>query len=241
MRSSATKSRDMARSILPSRARSTTAHLALARRANRHAISQKLSYIRRGDTAGQEDWDERSDLRAYPDTEIAMIVRWRRGADKLSHFERWAVQVTKALPVEDRLGHMRAMLPGGLIGEHAMSHLRRLPELNPDHLNAYALRFARWREQNDKRHAEERTRMRSLVTMILEAGAHGVLNSALKAAAFEGERPRTLAGTHDLDAFLAHVEAQMQGRIPDPRWVTIIESTARTIAAFGPTSTPSLT
>jgi hypothetical protein len=134
MRSSATKSRDMARSILPSRARSTTAHLALTRRANRRAVGQKLSYIRAGDRGDQENWDERSDLRAYPDIEIGMIVRWRRGADKLNHFERWAVQVTKPLPVEDRLGYMRAMLPGGLIGDHALSHLRRLPELNPDHL-----------------------------------------------------------------------------------------------------------
>lgn len=40
MRSSATKSRDMARSILPSLARSTTAHVAVTRRANRHAIGQ---------------------------------------------------------------------------------------------------------------------------------------------------------------------------------------------------------
>lgn len=232
MRSSATKSRDMARSILPSRARSTTARLARTRRANRHAIGQRLSYIRRGHRADQEDWDERSDLRAYPDVEIGIIVRWRRGADKLNHFERWAVEVTKPLPVEDRLGHMRAMLPGGLIGEHAMSHLRRLPELNPDHENAYALRVARWRVQNAKRRADERARVRSLVTTILEAGAHGALNSALKAAAFEGERPRTLAGIHDVDAFLSHVETQSQERIPDPRWVTIIESTARTIAGL---------
>jgi hypothetical protein len=158
MRSSATKSRHMARSILPSRARSTTAHLVLTRRANRHAITQSLSYIRRGDRADQEDWDERSDLRSYPDKEIAMIVRWRRGADKLNHFERWAVQVTKPLPVEDRLGHMRAMLPAGLVGDHAMSHLRRLPELNPCHMSYYALRFDRWRNQHAARQAEERRR-----------------------------------------------------------------------------------
>jgi len=223
----------MARSILPSRARSTTAHLALTRRANRHAIAQKLSYIRPGDRADHEDWDERSDLRAYPDIEIAMIVRWRRGADKLNHFERWAVQVTKPLPVEDRLGHMRAMLPGGLIGDHAMSHLRRLPELNPDDSNVYAFRFARSLERNAMRQAEERRRVRSLMTIILGAGGHGALNSALKAAAFEGERPRTLAGIHDVDAFLSHVEAQDRGRTLDARWGKVIETVARTVMAFG--------
>lgn len=229
MRSSATKSRDMARSILPSRARSPTAHLELTRRANRRATGQKLSYIRRGSRAGHEDWDERWDLRAYPDVEIAMIVRWRRGADKLNHFERWAVQVTKPLPVEDRLGHMRAMLPGGLIGEHAMSHLRRLPELNPD--DDYNLRFARWREQNAKRQAEARAHLRGMVMMILESGGHRALNSAMKVAAYDGERVRTLQGLHDVDPFLSHVEASSRGRIPDPRWVAIIEKTARTIAA----------
>ncbi len=233
MRSSATKSRDMARSILPSRAGSTTAHLALTRRANRRAIAQKLSYIRRSDGADQEDSDERSDLRAYPDIEIAMIVRWRRGADRLNHFERWAVQVTKHLPVEDRLGHMRAMLPGGLIGDHAMSHLRRLPELNPDYLNLYAFRFARWLEQNAERQADASTRMRNLVTMILEDGGHGVLNSALRAAACDGERPRALAGIHDVDAFLSHVEAQDRGRTLDPRRGKVIETVARTVVALG--------
>jgi hypothetical protein len=236
MRSSATKSRDMARSILPSRARSTSAHLALTRRANRHAIRQRLSYIRRGGRADQEDWDERSNLRAYPDIEIAMIVRWRRGADKLNHFERWAVQVTKALPFEDRLGHMRAMLPAGLIGDHAMSHLRRLPELNSDYLNVYAFRFARSLAQNAERQAEHRTRMWSLVMIILESGGHGALNSALKAGALEGERPRTLGGTHDVDAFLSHVEAQDRGRSRDRRSATIIETAARTIVAHGSTA-----
>lgn len=227
MRSSATKSRDMARSILPSRARSSTAHLTLTRRANRRAIGQKLSYIRRGDRADQEDWDARSDLRAYPDVEIAMIVRWRRAADKLNHFERWAVEVTKPLPVEDRLGHMRAMLPGGLIGDHAMSHLRRLPELNPDESNFYSFRFARWRAQNDGRQAEARRRIRSLVTMILEAGGHGALNAALKAAALDGDSPRILAGIHDVDEFLLHGETHDRWESLDPQWMNIIQTVAR--------------
>jgi hypothetical protein len=229
MRSSATKSRDMARSILPSRARSTTAHLALTRRANRHAISQKLSYIRRGDRADQEGWDDRSDLRAYPDIEIGVIVRWRRGADKLNHFERWAVQVTKPLPVDDRLGYMRAMLPGGLVGDHAMSHLRRLPELNPEYLNYYSLRFARFREQQAQRQAEECRRIRSLVMMILEAGGHGTLNSALKAAALEGERSLMLMGIHDVDRFLCQVEGQGPWLPIDARWRNVIETVARTV------------
>lgn len=135
MRSSATKNRDMARSILPSRARSIPARLALTRRASRRRVRQGLSSVARGH-ANWDDWDERADRRAYPDIEIAMLVRWRRAADKLNHFERWAVQVTKQMPLEDRIGHMRSVLPGGLVGDHAMSHLRRLPELNPAPLTA---------------------------------------------------------------------------------------------------------
>jgi hypothetical protein len=121
---------------------------------------------------------------------------------------------------------MRTTLPGGLICDHAMSHLRQLPELNPHDLNIYAFRFARSWEQNAKRQAEERRRMRSLVTTILEAGGHAALNAALKAAAFEGERPRTLAGIHDVDAFLSHVEAQERGPSFDPRWRKVIETLA---------------
>jgi len=96
------------------------AQLALVRRAARHSITSDLaSLARRGrvnNWDAWDDWDEKTDLRAYPDGEIRQLVYCRRAADKLNHFERWAIEVTKHLPLEDRLGHMRAVLPRGLIG-----------------------------------------------------------------------------------------------------------------------------
>lgn len=231
MRSSATKHRDMARSILPSRARSMLAQLASVRRAARHDIARELaSLTRRGrvhDWDEWDDWDEKGDRHAYPDIEIRQLVYWRRTADKLNHFERWAIEVTKHLPIEDRLGHMRAVLPRGLIGDHAMSHLRNRPELNPHHyrhrvpdLPYRGVRAARQRAEHD--------RLRELLVSVLDVGGHRALNMAVKAAAADEKRPRTLAGRHDVDAFLAHVLAEDQyGYLVNDRWREAVESTAR--------------
>jgi hypothetical protein len=108
----------MARSILPSKAAKTarrrkTQH----KRRNRRKINMLLAEAAR-------DWEavEEEDFHAYPNREIAYAVRERRNADKLNHFERWAPLVTSG-PPDQRLAQMRAMLPKGLIGFHAISHL----------------------------------------------------------------------------------------------------------------------
>jgi hypothetical protein len=232
MRSSATKHRDMARSILPSRARSMPAQLALVRRAARHSITRDLASLAgRGPADDWDDWDEDTDRRAYPDTEIRQLVRRRRSADKLNHFERWAIEVTKHLPMEDRLGHMRAVLPRGLIGDHAMSHLRNRPELNPHHWRRHLVGTVGYREARVARQRAEHDRLRTVLAALLEVGGHQALNQALKAAAADGERPRTLANLHDIDVFLAYVLAEDQlGRLVDPRWREAVETTLR---AFG--------
>jgi hypothetical protein len=236
MRSSADKHRDMARSILPSRARSISARLALTRRAARRRVRHELSSIVRGH-GGWEECEERSDLRAYPDIEIAMLVYWRRAADKLNHFERWAVQVTRDLPVEARLGHMRSVLPGGLIGDHAMSHLRWLPELNPDSARraSDSLTFRELRRADAQ---VERDGVRRLLVALLEAGGHAALNSAIKAAAREDEQPRTLLGIHDVDAFLGHVLAQRRGLPVDDRWRRVVEATGHRVLGHPRSSGP---
>jgi len=51
------------------------------------------------------------------------IVGDRRDADKLNHFIRWAEAITADMPRQDRMSHVRALLPKGLIGWHAVSHL----------------------------------------------------------------------------------------------------------------------
>jgi len=233
MRSSATKHRDMARSILPSRARSIPAQLARVRRSGRRGVARDLASLTRQGRVGRsdwDDWDEEVDLRAYPDIEIRLVVRQRRSADKLNHFERWAIEVTKDLPPHDRLGHLRAVLPGGLIGDHAMSHLRNRPELNPHHYRHHQPPRLSYQEVFAARSLAEHDRLREVVLALLEApGGHKALNAAVKAAAADGERPRTLADIHDVDAFVAHASAEEYGRPVDPRWRDAIDRAARNL------------
>lgn len=156
MRAAQDKNRDMARSILPSRYRSPVAEQAKARRRNRRTVKQHLRTIRTIEDV--EEWDEDQDCRAYPNAEIKQIVRWRRNGDKINHFERWAVRSTAELPRDNRLSHLRSVLPNGLIGDHAMSHLRRLPELRPSNAgysnrDYYAIYRAWWEEEDRARHA----------------------------------------------------------------------------------------
>lgn len=232
MRSSVTKHRDMARSILPSRARSMPAQLATVRRAARHSISHELASLARhrpaDDWSEWDDWDENADLRAYPDAEIGQLVYWRRAADKLNHFERWAIEVTKDLAADDRLGHMRALLPRGLIGNHAMSHLRHRPEINPHHWRNHSSIGPGYREVRLARHQAEHIRLCGLLIAVLEAGGHKALNSAVKGAAADGERARTLSHVDDVDAFVDHVLAEnVYGHPANPRLREAIQSTAR--------------
>src|SRR5262249_13876426 len=132
------KRRDMARSILPSKNREAArVSLAKVKRAHRHAVHQELgAYAAAHIDTDEDDPDDRGegvDLGAYPDGEIGMIVRRRRGGDKLNHFIRWAIAITGDVPVESRLSTMGGMLDDGLIGRHALTHLAREPALNPVH------------------------------------------------------------------------------------------------------------
>jgi hypothetical protein len=211
MRSSYDKRRDMARSILPSTSRESAKDIARVKRANRRRIAQHL-HVANG---VPDDWDDALDavdLRAYPDIEIGQYVLWRRSADKLHHFERWAVRVTRDIPQEDRLPGLAATLPRGLVGDHAMSHLRELPELAPD--PAYRTWRQAYRDREDaeraacgQRRATEATRRRArLVAAVTTYDGHRALNRAMKAAPVcDPPRRRTLADLHDVDAFLADV------------------------------------
>ena len=126
------KRHQMARSILPSRARrSAREDLRSIHRRHRSAVAQRLRRDIAVRHAEPDDLFDLGDHTRYPDHEIRDVVRARRDADTLNHFERWAVAVTRHLPVEDRLPTLRAWLPDGLIGAHALTHLERLPELNP--------------------------------------------------------------------------------------------------------------
>ena len=177
----------MARSILPSKYHSPGKLITKTKRANRHAIRRELRSLVTDPSRQGDEWDELMDLRAYPDQEIGQLVQWRRGGDKIRHFERWAIAITNELPHEDRLSHMRAILPEGLIGDHAMSHLSERPELNPS---------SQWRRYSPTEAARRRAdrigaaseRRRRLIVAIEQAiadGHHRAMNLELKSATGE--------------------------------------------------------
>jgi hypothetical protein len=112
----------MARSILPSTWRKgrAWAEKQMIKRGARRRVRMALEVLRRGDEAAVEHVD----LRAYPDHRIWQVVQARRGRDKLNPFMRWAEAVTRDVPEGGRLAAARGLLPRGLIGDHAISHLR---------------------------------------------------------------------------------------------------------------------
>ena len=211
MQSSINKRRDMARSILPSKYRSPGRLVAKAKRANRRAISQELHSLTTDATRQRYEWDELMDLRAYPDAEIQQLVRWRRNGDKILHFERWAIAITRDLPHEDRLSHMQSVLPDGLIGDHAMSHLRDLPELNPSPPQYGRFSRAEMERRRAVRMASAQERRRRLVAAIqaaIEDGQHRAINIELKQVAPAESEPLLITDPNRIDGFVDELMAR---------------------------------
>lgn len=214
MRASLTKNRDMARSILPSKNR-RPARVAKAKikRAHRSAVRQSLRGAR--GLADLDEWDLDEDLVRDTSIEMRQEVRWRRSGDKLRHFERWAVRVTRNLRPQDRLSSMAARLPRGLIGDHALSHLQWLPELNPDPYGYHRYRRETWerrrREQRAAVLSEQRQLERAIRLMLETPGGHKGLNAAMKEIAqLHDHPPYLLRDVHGVEAFVA-------GLYPPPR------------------------
>lgn len=205
MRASIDKQRDIARSILPStHRRQARRDLTAVRRSHRRGVRQDLHRL-----TADAYLDSGVDLTRTCDREIIDLVWWRRQADKLNHFEHWAVRVTAHLPIEDRRSHLRAILPDGLIGEHAMSHLDWIPEINPHGRRWWWIgRSEAWAEEQ---RARERAVVAGLRALLEVPEGHATLNRALRAAEVGdgGHRSpvpcgRRLLGHHDVEAFVAH-------------------------------------
>jgi len=122
------KAKDMARSILPSRWRGAAKSRAHLHRRQRRTVSQSLNALERDPAS----WDEGVEFGEVFEPDVSMFVSRRRSSDNVSHFERWAIARTRELPKVHRLGALASVLPDGLIGQHAMSHLKRRRELAPD-------------------------------------------------------------------------------------------------------------
>jgi hypothetical protein len=200
MRSAAHKRRDIARSILPSKSPQSARHdLAAAKRRNRRAVRADLRTLR------VEAYDDTAvDVTRTADREINQIRRRRRYRDKLNHFEHWAVRVTREMPIEDRLGWLRSVLPSGLIGDHAMSHLRRIPELRAHE------EWHFWTERSEveaQREARQQARRRRLAADLRHAlerpGGHRAVNLALRSIEDDDDPPGLrLHGVHDIGALV---------------------------------------
>jgi hypothetical protein len=218
MRNAGDKTRDMARSLLPSAgrkgARKARAHVS---RRTRHRASAALDAVRRSllnaDAAPGLDVDSSRDMRS--------VVTRRRYKDKVAPFQRWARAVTADAPRESRLSQVRGLLPRGLIGEHALSHLKSDRHFESEHAR---MRQAAWRAErraHRRGNVTDRGHQAELLRQLLALpDGQRTFNAHLKrctatharwARGRDGRRhlvflgprpPRLLLGVHDVLAFL---------------------------------------
>lgn len=125
------KTRQMIRSILPSTARKAARDnkTALVHQNRRWAATALTCY--KGPASDVVDcWEDDTWDLTYWETpnrhDYGEMIYERRSHDKLGHFEMWAYQRTKHLRPEDRYSKISGLLPNGLIGDHALSHLEFL-------------------------------------------------------------------------------------------------------------------
>jgi hypothetical protein len=163
----------MARSILPSTRRKGARED--KRINNRKARARVKAEMRR--CLRDPDYADEADL--FYEPSWSYIVSDRREADKLNHFIRWAEAITQGVPRDDRVKHMRGMLPEGLIGWHAVSHLEFR-----DHFRTTAQIAERdaWRASWAKNRTRRRTREDNVMLLreVMEDSAlHRVFNRAM--------------------------------------------------------------
>ncbi len=175
----------------------------------RREVGAKLRRV----THDPQAWEDGLDLDETRQIELSAFVGRRRSSDKLNHFERWAVERTRDLSFPARLGHLKALLPGGLIGEHALSHLKNRSEL--------AVQERSWgRRGRWKKLLMDRGELAQLLRELLEAG-DGVrcLHRAMKRAQRQDDRGepvtgafRALRGVDDVLPFIEWLQAERVSR-----------------------------
>lgn len=194
------KARDMARSILPSRWRGAQGERARLQRAARRQVHGSLRWLLRDPGA----WEDGVDFDETLGGQLSSFVWQRRAADKLNPFMRWAAEHTRALPLASRLGAMRAVLPRGVIGAHAVQHLERRPDFDTRLRPPLSLR---------RRTLLDRGEVAELLRRVVDTpDGLRCLNEALRRAVrvntwLQDERPgpRRLRGRHDVLPFLEAV------------------------------------
>ncbi|MDP3500028.1 MAG: hypothetical protein Q8S33_06840 [Myxococcales bacterium] len=157
-------------------------------------------------SADPDAWDDADGVFDDSTIEVRAVVWRRRSSDKVNPFIRWATQTTKHLPKPSRLHHLRGVLPKGLIGDHALSHLERHApfDLRP------RIPWKRRRRLLDRGHVA------NVLREVLEVrGGHALVNDVLSRQAIVDERSqqplsrgsvRRLLGIHDVLPFLEELE-----------------------------------
>lgn len=143
MRNHNQKTRDITRSILPSR-KSVSVDRRLVHKAvrqhNREVLQDALqdldgenaSSLAEAYPAGPPfpDLEDRAGPYLEPQkrgprgTSIRQIVQRRRGADKTSQFRRWVESHTRGMSRDQALAYLRSKVPSNTIGRHALEHAR---------------------------------------------------------------------------------------------------------------------
>lgn len=192
----------MARSLLPSTWRRAGHAKQLVKRAGRRAVSQLMARMEDDPSA----WDDLDGLFDSGQRTLGPIVRRRRSADKVAPFIRWAVKTTAALPKASRLHHLQGVLPKGLIGRHALSHLERLEPFDRRPRTV-------WRRTT---RLLDRGHVANVLRHVLEVrGGHRFVNEVLARHALIDQttslplvrkQVRSLLGAHDVLAFLSDLE-----------------------------------
>jgi hypothetical protein len=202
------KLKQIARSVLPAKARARS--MARDRRRAIHQGARSYQRDRLAVMARDDSFDDRAPvtLNAHyaPLGGTRELVSSRRAADKLGPLLRWGERSAPKLgatPAE-RVAAVRAVLPQGVIGDHALSHLQWVDPFIVDDA-------PRRRRQNSLRGLQDRARaeqsLRDRLTRRLRGrlDAVGELNRLIKDDWYthspgSDERPRLLAGPHDVEA-----------------------------------------
>ena len=196
------KRREMARTLLPSTNRRQAAGaLAEIRRRGRRQVTQQLRDLRGPASLVAERWDgSTADARAWPQRAIKDAVWERRRFDKVNPFQKWAVAITADVPAPERLDLLRGAVPYGVMGRHALSHVEWL-----DHFSGHRPRPS-WYPR-PAAPARPEFDHAAVLRAVVADGRLGEFNRWMKQPRFALDREggpvaRTLAGAHDVDAFV---------------------------------------
>jgi hypothetical protein len=198
------KIKDISRSVLPSKGRTSA-------RANRRLIHKRqrarelaavIAYRRDVDPDGVTP-----DLRGTYAPDITEMVWDRRAKDKVGPLIRWARatvaadSVLRSAPPAEQVAYFARLMPDTTVGRHAVQHIEQALEWDE--------RRARYNASRPAVPGPHALGMEGQLRQILEAGLHAALNAGLRQLADTQEaRPREtpmprrlLLGSHDIEAF----------------------------------------